>query len=92
MFPLLFCVFFSFLPPTPDFEIISSCYKFSSYFRGGFNRRMVVPFAGFGSGESGQRRDTDKGGACALRAGFTLSVLLCRLPIRWFAAQAVCGL
>lgn len=70
----------------PEFEIIRSCYKFSNYFRGGFNRRLVELSVDFGSGESGQRRETDNGGHCALRAGSILSSFPCRLQIRWFVA------
>lgn len=43
VFPLPFCVLF-FCFSFPDFEIISSCRKFGSYFRGRFKRRIVVPF------------------------------------------------
>lgn len=78
MFPLPFCGFFF----PPDFEVISSCYKFNNYFRVGINPRIVVPILGFGSGKSGQRGDTDNDGHYALRVGFILSGFPCRLQIK----------
>lgn len=84
---------FSFLSSPPPPTLRSSVVALNlAIISDAFNRRMVVPFADFGSGESGQRRDTYHDGPCALRAGFILSGLLCRLPVRWFVAQAICGL
>ena len=56
---LFLCLFF------PDFEIISSCCKFSNYFRGRSNSFMIA-FVGFGSGELRQGRDTYSGSNCAI--------------------------
>ena len=86
MFPLSLCfVFFclSFL----DFEIVSSCCKFGSYFTGGLKRKIVVPFVSFGLGGSRQGRGT--------------LIVVATLPQTWFhnewlslqvSEQVVCGL
>lgn len=85
VFPLPFCVLF-FCFSFPDFEIISSCCKFGSYFRGRFKRRIVVPLFKLWFWRVGGGVGTDKGGHYATRRGFILSGFPYRFQSKWFVA------
>lgn len=59
----------------------------SSYFRGGLNRKITVPFVpeSQGGGRWWEGR-TDNGSHYAARSGFRLSGFPCRLVNKWFVA------
>ena len=88
MFPLSLCfVFFclSFL----DFEIVSSCCKFGSYFTAGLKRKIVVPFVSFGLGGSRQGRGTLTVVATVPQTWFHNECFPYRFQSKWFVAYGV---